>query len=222
MPSLALAFLAVYGLLAFGVRIAVHVHRTGSTGLKGLRGASGSERTGGLLLVSAVVLCVAGPALQLAGVLDPLAALDGSIASILGIGLACVGIAMTVLAQFAMGDAWRVGVDPSERTELVTDGPFSLARNPIFAAMIPAFMGITLLAPNVLTIAGATLLTLALELHVRLVEEPYLLRVHGEQYATYAARVGRFLPGIGRLRLNGKRLYTSERTGGRSGGTASR
>jgi protein-S-isoprenylcysteine O-methyltransferase Ste14 len=199
MPALALAFLALYGLLAFGVRIVVHVRRTGSTGFKGLRGASGSERTGGLLLVSAVVLCVAGPVLQLAGVLAPLAALDGVLANILGIVLACVGIVMTVVAQFAMGDAWRVGVDPSERTELVTDGPFSLARNPIFAAMIPAFTGITLLAPNVLTIAGAILLTVALELHVRLIEEPYLLRVHGEQYAAYAAGVGRFLPRIGRL-----------------------
>ncbi len=117
---------------------------------------------------------------------------------------------MTVLAQFAMGDAWRVGVDPSERTELVTDGLFSLARNPIFAAMIPAFMGITLLAPNVLTLAGVILLTVALELHVRLIEEPYLLGVHGEQYAAYAAQVGRFLPGFGRLRINRKRLYTSE------------
>jgi protein-S-isoprenylcysteine O-methyltransferase Ste14 len=205
MPFLALAFLAVYGLLAFGVRIVVHVRRTGSTGVKGLRSASGSEGIGGLLLVAAVVLCIAGPALQLAGILDPLATLSGNVANILGIMLACLGIAMTVLAQFAMGDAWRVGVDPSERTELVTDGPFSLARNPIFAAMIPAFTGITLLAPNIVTITAVILLTLALELHVRLIEEPYLQRVHGEQYAAYSARVGRFLPGIGRLRLDGKR-----------------
>jgi protein-S-isoprenylcysteine O-methyltransferase Ste14 len=147
-----------------------------------------------LLLVSAVALCIAGPALQQAGVLDPLATLDGSIANILGIVLACLGIAMTVLAQFAMGDAWRVGVDPSERTKLVTNGPFSLARNPIFAAMIPAFTGITLLAPNPLTIAGAILLTVALELHVRLIEEPHLQRIHGQQYTTYAARIGRLRP----------------------------
>ena len=203
MPALALALLAVYGFLAFGVRMVAHVRRTGSTGFKGLRGASGSEWTGGSLLVTAVVLCVVGPALQLEGVLHPLAALDGALANILGIVLASVGIAMTVVAQFAMGDAWRVGVDPSERTELVTNGPFSLARNPIFAAMIPSFTGIVLLATNVPTIAGVILLTVALELHVRLVEEPHLLRVHGEQYAAYAARVGRFVPGIGRLRLDG-------------------
>lgn len=201
MPALALAFLVVYGLLAFGVRMIVHVRRTGSTGFKGLRGASASMRAGGLLLVSTIALCVAGPVLQLADVLEPLGALRGAVAGIVGIALAATGIAMTVLAQFAMGDTWRVGVDPSERTELVTDGPFSLARNPIFAAMIPAFVGILLLAPNLLTIAGAALVMVGLELHVRLIEEPYLQRVHGEQYAAYAARVGRFIPGIGRLRL---------------------
>lgn len=203
MPALALTFLAVYGLLAFGLRMVVHVRRTGSTGFKGLRGASGSERAGGLLLLAAVVLCVVGAILQLAGAVAVIGALDGRMGNILGVLLACAGIAMTVLAQFAMGDAWRVGVDPSERTALVTDGPFSLARNPIFAAMIPAFAGILLLAPNVLEIAGALLLMAALELHVRFIEEPYLLRVHGEQYAAYAARVGRFLPGVGRLRLDG-------------------
>jgi protein-S-isoprenylcysteine O-methyltransferase Ste14 len=213
MPVLALSFLAVYGLLAVGVRMVVHIRRTGSTGFKGLRGASGSARAGGLLLVSAVMLCSVGPVLQLAGVLQPLAVLDGGTGNIFGIVLACLGIAMTVLAQFAMGDAWRVGVDMSERTKLVTNGPFSFARNPVYAAMIPAFAGISLLAPNVLTIAGAILLTVALELHVRLIEEPYLLRVHGERYAAYAARVGRFLPGIGRLRLNGKHLYRARHTG---------
>lgn len=38
-----------------------------------------------------------------------------------------------------------------------------------------------------------------LELQVRFVEEPYLLRTHAT-YASYASRVGRFLPGLGRLR----------------------
>jgi protein-S-isoprenylcysteine O-methyltransferase Ste14 len=98
-----------------------------------------------------------------------------------------------------MGDSWRVGVDPAERTELVTDGPFALVRNPIFAAMIPFFAGIALLAPNALTIAGAVLLVAALELQIRFVEEPHLSRVHGQSYDDYAARVGRFVPGVGRL-----------------------
>jgi protein-S-isoprenylcysteine O-methyltransferase Ste14 len=165
---------------------------------------------GGLLFAMAVVLCVAGPTLQLTDGLDPVKALDGDLADILGIVLASLGIVITVVAQFAMGDAWWVGVDPSERTTLITDGPFSLVRNPIFATMIPSFIGIALLAPNAVTIAAAVLLIVALELQTRLIEEPYLTKIHGEQYAAYAAQVGRFLPRIGRLRLNGKRLHTSE------------
>ena len=39
----------------------------------------------------------------------------------------------------------------------------------------------------------------AMEIQVRLVEEPYLQQVHGEDYARYASRTGRFVPGIGRL-----------------------
>jgi protein-S-isoprenylcysteine O-methyltransferase Ste14 len=171
-----------------------------------LRGVSGSaEWVSGLLLAVAVVLCTVGPALQLTGVLHAFAGLGGDVVTALGAVLAALGIAITVVAQFAMGDAWRIGVDPSERTELVTHGPFALVRNPIYTAMIPAFAGIALLAPNAVTIAGAILLVVALELQTRLVEEPYLARVHGERYAAYAVRAGRFLPGIGRLRLSGGR-----------------
>jgi protein-S-isoprenylcysteine O-methyltransferase Ste14 len=200
MPALGLALFALYGLLACGLRMAVQLRRTGASGFTGLPGvAVSAEWISGLLLALAVVLCVLGPALQLAGALNPLAALDGDVAELLGVALAALGIAITVVAQFAMGDAWRIGVDPAERTELVTDGPFALVRNPIYAGMIPAFAGVALLAPNVVTIAGAILLLVALELQTRLVEEPHLARVHGEDYAAYAARAGRFLPGIGCL-----------------------
>ena len=56
-----------------------------------------------------------------------------------------------------------------------------------------------LMVPNVIALLGVVLLTVALELQVRVVEEPYLLRVHEQAYAAYAARTGRFVPGVGRL-----------------------
>jgi protein-S-isoprenylcysteine O-methyltransferase Ste14 len=201
MPALGLALFALYGLLACGLRMAVQLRRTGASGFTGLPGvAVSAEWISGLLLALAVVFCVLGPALQLAGALNSLTVPDGAVAELLGVALAVLGIAITVVAQFAMGDAWRIGVDPAERTELVTGGPFALVRNPIYAGMIPAFAGVALLAPNVVTIAGAILLPAALELQTRLVEEPYLARVHGTGYAAYAARAGRFLPRVGRLR----------------------
>jgi protein-S-isoprenylcysteine O-methyltransferase Ste14 len=48
-------------------------------------------------------------------------------------------------------------------------------------------------------LAAPVLVGLGLELQVRLVEEPYLIRTHGDEYRAYAARVGRFVPGVGRL-----------------------
>jgi protein-S-isoprenylcysteine O-methyltransferase Ste14 len=199
MPALALTLLALYGTLAVGVRMAVQVRRTGASGFKGLHDASRAERAGGLLFAIAIALFPAGLALELAGVLSPISALDGPLGELLGVLLAAIGVATTLAAQLAMGDAWRIGVDPSEHTELVTTGPFAIVRNPIYAAMIPSFTGIALLAPNLLTILGVALLIAALELQTRLVEEPYLLRLHGERYALYASRVGRLFPGVGRL-----------------------
>src|SRR5690606_28061473 len=108
-----------------------------------------------------------------------------------------------------MGASWRVGVDRDERTALVTDGMFALVRNPIFSAMLVTAVGLTLMVGNVVSLVGLAALVGALEVQVRLVEEPYLLTVHGEAYAGYAARVGRFVPGLGRLRDPARRSATT-------------
>ena len=201
---MAAAALALYGLslaLTFGVRIAVQVRRTGSTGVHGLdRNAGPIEQFAGVLFVGSLAMGALAPILTLFGVLEPISALDGTAAHILGLVLGLGGVALTFGAQLAMGDAWRIGVDPEERTELVTDGPFGLVRNPIYSAMIPTVFGLVLMVPNALAIATIVCLVIALELQVRLVEEPYLLRTHGGAFAEYAASVGRFVPGVGRLR----------------------
>ena len=97
-----------------------------------------------------------------------------------------------------MGDSLRIGVDPDERTALVTAGPFRWVRNPIYSAMLVYVAGVALLVPNPASLAAFGVLALGLDLHVRLVEEPYLAATHGSSYASYAARVGRLaLPGWG-------------------------
>lgn len=202
MPALSLALLFLYASLAFGLRALVQLRRTGSTGFKGISGSPGSpEWLAGVLFVAAVGLLFAAPVLALTGSFQTFAVLDRLAGHALGLVLYAFGLLATLVAQGAMGSSWRVGVDASERTDLVTDGPFSVVRNPIFAAMVPAVLGLALLVPNVLSLAGVLLLLVAVEMQVRLVEEPYLLRSHGDGYAAYASRVGRFVPGVGRLRV---------------------
>ena len=197
MPGVALVFLSVYGALALVGRIALQLRRTGSTGV---HVPTGIEWLSGVLLVGGFALATCGPALAASDALEPISAIDGSVTNAAGIGLAAGGMATTVAAQLAMGKDWRIGVEESERTDLVTGGPFAVVRNPIYSGMIPFFFGITLLVPSALTIAGAVSVLAALELQTRSVEEPYLLRTHGDAYADYAARVGRFFPGLGKLR----------------------
>jgi protein-S-isoprenylcysteine O-methyltransferase Ste14 len=74
-----------------------------------------------------------------------------------------------------------------------------VVRSPIFTAMLTTLAGLMLMVPTVVSAAAWLCLLVAVELQVRLVEEPYLLATHRQDYAPYAARVGRFLPGLGRL-----------------------
>jgi protein-S-isoprenylcysteine O-methyltransferase Ste14 len=199
MAWLALLLYLLGLLLAFGWRTLAQWRRTGDTGLRLDAGPPGTVRWWAkLLFVAALVLGAAGPAAALAG-LSPVPGLDNRPLHVVGLVVTVAGIGATLAAQLAMGSSWRIGVDPGERTPLVTGGAFGLARNPIFTAMAVTALGLALMVPNTVALAAWLALILALQLQVRAVEEPYLIATHGDAYRRYAARVGRFLPGLGRI-----------------------
>jgi protein-S-isoprenylcysteine O-methyltransferase Ste14 len=201
MPALALMLWALFGLIAIGGRILIHRRRTGASGVHGIGDPSRPiEWVGGTLFVGGIAVAIAGPLLELADEVAPIEALDRAWIHVAAIAVFGLGFALTILAQRAMGASWRIGVDPNERTGLVTDGLFGSVRNPIYSGMVPAIVALALLSPTALALAGALAVAVGIEIQVRGVEEPHLLRAHGEAYASYAARVGRFVPGIGRLR----------------------
>jgi protein-S-isoprenylcysteine O-methyltransferase Ste14 len=197
---MAVAALVLYLLgfaLVFGVRMLIALRRTGDSGFRGIPGRPFTlEWWAGVLLVVALVLNFAAPIADLSGVPS---LTDLAVVHYAGLAIAIVGIALTFAAQISMGDSWRIGVDESERTALVTGGAFAASRNPIFTAMAITAVGLAGVVPNLIAVLGLVALIVVLELQVRGVEEPYLRRVHGEVYESYTRRTGRFLPGIGRL-----------------------
>ena len=204
MPELALIGWIAFGVLALGGRILLQLRRTGSTGVSGISGSFGSiEWLGGSLFALSLLAGGLAPALQLTDVLEPVEALDALGVQMAGILLYAFGLAVCVGAQLAMGASWRIGVDEAESTDLVTDGPFAVVRNPIYSGVIPLVAGLALLAPNPLSIGAFVAMLAALEIQVRLVEEPHLLRAHDPAYREYSGRVGRFVPGLGLLRERG-------------------
>ncbi|CQD25138.1 isoprenylcysteine carboxyl methyltransferase [Mycolicibacterium conceptionense] len=199
MPITALALYLVFALLGFGWRSWTQYRHTGSTGFRGINGRPGSlEWLAGAGFIAAILAGLAAPLLQLLGILDPVGTLEVPWIQTTGTVLAVAGIGATLYAQRDMGASWRIGVDPSETTPLVRHGVFSLARNPIFTAMLTFAAGITLMTPNPLALAAFGALAVTIELQVRVVEEPYLTATHGQAYRDYCETVGRFVPHIGR------------------------
>ena len=198
MALAALALYVAWFALAFGLRTAIQVRRTGDTGLRWPAGAPGSpEWWAGIGFGVALAVGLAAPISDLAG-WPAINMFDHGPVRWAGAAVAAVGVALTLSAQLSMGDSWRIGVDETERTDLITTGAFALARNPIFTAMLVTAVGLALMVPNLVAMVGLAALVVALEVQVRLVEEPYLRSTHGASYDDYASRVGRFVPGLGR------------------------
>jgi protein-S-isoprenylcysteine O-methyltransferase Ste14 len=184
---------------AFVVRIAIQVRRTGDSGLR-LRSAGPVAALAKAGFIAASVLVGFAPVALALGRVGAIDGLDAGGLRLAGVVVALAGILATFVAQLEMGRSWRIGVDPTERTDLVTSGVFGLVRNPIFTTMAVTSVGLLLAAPTVLGLAGVALVLVTLEVQVRGVEEPHLRRTHGPDYADYESRVGRFLPAIGTAR----------------------
>ena len=196
MNAAALALFSVFAVAAFGWRTWVQWRRTGDTGLR-LAATPGTVQWWAKLgFVAALAAGVAAPVAGLAG-LDPLKLLASDALRLAGTVITVAGIAATAAAQVQMGTSWRIGVDPSERTGLVTTGIFSVVRNPIFTAMLITAAGFTLMVGNAVAVLGLAALIAALEVQVRAVEEPYLRATHGPMFDRYAATTGRFIPTLG-------------------------
>lgn len=173
----------VYVAICFGLRSHLQRRRTGDAGFRP------SRQPPAVLFTLALVTLLGAPLLGLAPLWAP-----PLVQTLAGAALAVIGMAGTWWAQAQMGAAWRIGVRAGERTELVTAGVFARVRNPIFSFVLATALGGCLVLPTLAMLAGLALLWLAIELQVRLVEEPHLLGLHGSDYEMYCRRAGRFLP----------------------------
>lgn len=154
----------------------------------------------------ALVLFLVGQAVMAGAVwpksLVPADATDPPAAEIwhvIGAALLFGGIALLVVAQLNLGASWRIGIEEGSSPGLVTSGFYRFCRNPIFFAILIMLAGYTLLLPTRLSLALLIGAFIGIRQQV-LTEEAYLSRTYGDAYRAYARDVGRFVPGIGRLR----------------------
>jgi protein-S-isoprenylcysteine O-methyltransferase Ste14 len=196
-------FLALFVSVGFGWRMWLQRRRFGHSGLVLFRSGRWAQhlREASLFAVAillGVQVVAAGVAPQHVRRLAPIAALGG-VGYALGLLCAFGGLALMVCAQLDMGASWRIGVDEGSRPGLVTHGLYRWSRNPIYLAMVLAFAGLMLLLPTWITLIALVGTVIGVRRQVR-EEEGYLLRTYGDEFRRYAARVGRFVPGLGLYR----------------------
>src|SRR5699024_12367760 len=111
-----------------------------------------------------------------------------------GLALMLLGLVLVLVSQTAMGTSWRIGVDEEERTELVTRGIFALVRNPVFTGMGVLLAGQALVVPSAISVAALAVFVAAVQVQVRAIEGPYLVRTRGAAYRSYTTRAHRVVP----------------------------
>ena len=188
--TLCIVFLA----LGVGGRIAVQYGLTGDHGIRLVRRtAPKTAKCACVLLITSFIGTLVISLLEATGTIRPQIHL-GAPGNIIGAATSLAGITIMVISQWQMGAAWRFGVDETERTDLVTSGFYSLARNPIYTGVFLFGIGLLVLLPHGYMLFFLLLAYLSIELQVRFVEEPHLHRLHGAMYEQYAAHAGRYFP----------------------------
>ncbi len=122
----------------------------------------------------------------------PFTWLEISILKYTGFAFIHLALLWIIVAQVQMSNSWRVGIDHSAKTELKTNGLFSVSRNPVFLGMLVTLAGIFFILPNAITLLVATVSVMLFQVQVRL-EEEYLSNIHADKYITYCKKVRRWI-----------------------------
>jgi protein-S-isoprenylcysteine O-methyltransferase Ste14 len=110
--------------------------------------------------------------------------------------VALLCLLLTAWCWARMDADWSMAVSEQTRGELISDGLFSRVRHPIYA------LSVTLMLCSAVIVATPPMLAIA-AIHIVLMhlkarnEERHMLKMHGDAYALYLRRTGRFLPRLG-------------------------
>jgi protein-S-isoprenylcysteine O-methyltransferase Ste14 len=115
-----------------------------------------------------------------------------------GVALSALGVVLSLWAMVALGRHYDLVLEVHEDHELVSAGPYSLVRHPVYTGLALHFAGACLATGNFLLIAG-TLLVSFPSFYLRARAEERLLRDRfGAEYDVYAREVPMLVPRLPR------------------------
>jgi protein-S-isoprenylcysteine O-methyltransferase Ste14 len=113
-------------------------------------------------------------------------------------GVICfvIGLWLFYKSHADLGTNWSITLELRERHRLITQGVYRQVRHPMYSALVLYSMGYAFVIPN--WVAGpSNLVAFAILFSLRLhAEEQMMSEAFGDEYATYAARTKRLVPGV--------------------------
>ena len=118
--------------------------------------------------------------------------IDAIWVKIIGLILLLTAFAILIIAQLALGNSWRLGIDRIHPGRLVTGDIYSYSRHPIYLFFDLYFFSVFLLSANLVFLMFTVVIALILHLQA-LAEEKFLISIHGTAYRDYISRVGMYI-----------------------------
>ena len=117
--------------------------------------------------------------------------------SVLGAGLSLTvaGLAFAAWARLYIGRNWSAAVQVKQSHELITGGPYSLVRHPIYSGLLLAFAGTGLVFGEGRSVAAFILLAGSWWAKLRL-EEQFMTQEFGSAYQLYRQRTKALVPWV--------------------------
>lgn len=118
--------------------------------------------------------------------------LDNIGVKIVGLMILLLAFAIFVMAQAALGNSWRLGIDRTHPGRLITGNIYAVSRHPIYLFFDLYFFSVFLMSANMVFLLFTAVI--AVILHYQAIqEEKFLYSLYGQDYIKYTSRVGRYI-----------------------------
>ncbi|KCZ73583.1 putative protein-S-isoprenylcysteine methyltransferase [Candidatus Methanoperedens nitroreducens] len=111
----------------------------------------------------------------------------------LGALLSFLSLLLFAWTHQALGASWALHIQPGNQGRLVTTGPYSRVRHPMYSAIFLFLIGISLVSSNLLIVLLCAASIILIYLRIKREEELLIMQFGGE-YTEYMKRTGKLLP----------------------------
>jgi protein-S-isoprenylcysteine O-methyltransferase Ste14 len=112
-----------------------------------------------------------------------------------GFALTLAGCLFAIWARVVLGGNWSSQITLQQGHSLIEEGPYTLARHPIYLGFVLAFVGTVLVVGEVRALFGLVLILVRLAWKMSQ-EEKLMLQAFPSEYPEYRRRVKALIPGV--------------------------